>query len=132
MVSLVYLSPRSPEHEELMDYEFINATGYSMTETSYWACVVWLKTGLNTKIMIVLSVFATFALTTALTMIKLALRIAKTLKNCPVTSETVTQHQKRIFTLLLYQVPLITDKETVSADFTHNFHYFSSGDHYIF
>lgn len=87
-----------------MNAEFINATGVSLTEIGYLGSMVFTKTGLNMKMLVVLWIYGILSLGAGFTMIKLALRIAKTLKSSSATSETITKHQKRIFALLMFQV----------------------------
>lgn len=104
MGAFAYSSYPSPLYEKLIDKEFVNVTGYSLLSTSYMALLIATETGLNINLLVVLSVFVSFSLAAGVTMLKLALKIAKTLKGSSATSETVTKHQKRIFSLLLYQV----------------------------
>ena len=102
--ALFYSLERSTHCEELMNAEFINAAGVSLTEIGYLGSIVFTKTGLNMKMLVVLWIYGILSLGAGFTMIKLALRIAKTLKSSSATSETITKHQKRIFALLMFQV----------------------------
>lgn len=104
LISLFYVVHRSALYEEGNNEGFVMATGVNLTETGYMGGIVFTQKGLNVEMLIVLSVIVFLTLVAGLIMLKLALKIAKTLKNRSSVSETITRLQKKVFTLLLYQV----------------------------
>lgn len=100
---MAYVAHRSPLYEDLVNDAFINTTGFSLAETGYIGCIVFTKAGLNLNLVAVVSAFLIFSISVGGIMVKLAVKIAKTLRNSSL-SGIVAIHQKRIFILLLYQV----------------------------
>lgn len=88
----------------MMDDEFTKATGFSLTDTGYMASLAYTKTGYNVKMLVILWIYAMLSLGAGITMVKLAMKIARTLKESSAMSGTLAKYQKKIFTLLIVQV----------------------------
>lgn len=104
MAALIYALGPSPVTEAVFQGPFYQAIGFNVDETAYMGAVIFINNRLNWKLFLVLCFFGMLTFIGGVIMVTLAVKIGKTLKTNAGESATLAQHQKKIFTLLIFQV----------------------------
>ena len=102
--ALVYGLIPTAKCEELFEEAFYRATGYRIQETAYDCGMVFYHGQLNWILFAALGIFTVVASVAAGIIITVALRTTRKLKTISAESQAMANQQKKIFTLLIFQV----------------------------
>lgn len=102
--ALVYAIIPTAKCEELFEEAFYQATRYRIQETAYDCGMVFYHGQLNWILFAALGSFTVVASVAAGIIITVALRTTRKLKTISAESQAMANQQKKIFTLLIFQV----------------------------
>lgn len=107
MAVIVYALVPSSVCEEVFGEGFFRATGYSMSETAYNGAIVFYRGQFNWILFLALGSFSTLIFFSAAIIFTVALKTTRKLKTISMESQAMANHQRKIFTLLVFQVRII-------------------------